>query len=113
LPLSFYDLGGLIGSKLLEYKSSWWKSLILSRGREQRYRTPAFEQFFYLAIKDHGLAPDRFDAEETACCRGRSSLTGKLKDEERPAISLPNVLRSMQKERPGRILVSSPINLGA
>ena len=34
-----------------------------------QHRTPAFEQFFYQAIKDHILAHGRIDAEEAAWLR--------------------------------------------
>jgi len=48
-----------------------------------QHRTPAFEQFFYQAIKDHILARGRIDAEEAAWLRKMLYFDGKIKDEER------------------------------
>lgn len=48
-----------------------------------QHLTPAFEQFFYQAIKDHILAHGRIDAEETAWLRRMLFADGKLADEER------------------------------
>ncbi len=48
-----------------------------------QHRTPAFERFFYQAIKDHVLADGRIDAEEAAWLRQMLSADGKLEDEER------------------------------
>jgi tellurite resistance protein len=48
-----------------------------------QHMTPAFEHFFYQAIKDHILADGRIDAEETAWLRRMLFADGKLKDEER------------------------------
>lgn len=48
-----------------------------------QHRTPAFEQFFYQAIKDHILAQGRIDAEETAWLRQMLFADGKIDDEER------------------------------
>jgi hypothetical protein len=48
-----------------------------------QHRTPAFEQFFYQAIKDHILAHGRIDAEEAAWLRRMLFADGKLEDEER------------------------------
>jgi len=45
--------------------------------------TPAFEQFFYQAIKDHILAHGRIDAEEAAWLRRMLFANGKITDEER------------------------------
>ena len=50
--------------------------------RVQR-RTPAFEKFFYQAIKDHILAHGRIDAEEAAWLRRMVLANGKITDEER------------------------------
>jgi hypothetical protein len=47
------------------------------------HRTPAFEQFFYQAIKDHLLAQGRIDAEEAAWLRRMLFSDGKIRDEER------------------------------
>jgi hypothetical protein len=48
-----------------------------------QHLTPAFEQFFYQAIKDHILAHGRIDAEEAAWLRRMLFADGKLADEER------------------------------
>ena len=48
-----------------------------------QHMTPAFEQFFYQAIKDHILADGRIDAEESAWLRRVLLTDGKIKDEER------------------------------
>jgi uncharacterized tellurite resistance protein B-like protein len=48
-----------------------------------QHMTPAFEQFFYQAIKDHILAHGRIDAEEAAWLRRMLLADGKIKDEER------------------------------
>jgi hypothetical protein len=47
------------------------------------HMTPAFEQFFYQAIKDHILADGRIGVEESAWLRQMLLADGKLKDEER------------------------------
>ena len=47
------------------------------------HRTPAFEQFFYQAIKEHILARGRIDAEEAAWLRRMLFADGKIDDEER------------------------------
>jgi uncharacterized protein len=56
--------------------------LILLHNR-MRHLTPAFERFFYRAIKDHILADGRIDAEEAAWLRRMICADGKLDDEER------------------------------
>ena len=48
-----------------------------------QHRTPAFEQFFYKAIKDHILANGRIDAAEAAWLRQMVFTDGKIADEER------------------------------
>ena len=48
-----------------------------------QHLTPAFEQFFYQAIKDHILADGRIDAEEAAWLRQMLFADGKIDDEER------------------------------
>ena len=48
-----------------------------------QHRTPAFEKFFYQAIKDHILAHGRIDAEEAAWLRRMLFADGRIKDEER------------------------------
>ncbi|MFL5341399.1 MAG: hypothetical protein ACJ8F7_14740 [Gemmataceae bacterium] len=45
--------------------------------------TPAFEQFFYKAIKDHLLADGRIDAEEVAWLRQAFFDGPWIKDDER------------------------------
>lgn len=48
-----------------------------------QHRTPAFEKFFFQAIKDHILSSGRIDAEETAWLRRLLFADGKIDDEER------------------------------
>ena len=48
-----------------------------------QHRTPAFEHFFYQAIKDHILAHGRINAEEAAWLRRMLFADGKIDDEER------------------------------
>jgi len=48
-----------------------------------QHRTPAFEKFFYQAIKDHILAHGRIDAEKAAWLRQMLFADGKIDDEER------------------------------
>jgi tellurite resistance protein len=48
-----------------------------------QHRTPAFERFFYRAVKDHVLAHGRIDAEEAAWLRRLLFADGKIDDEER------------------------------
>jgi hypothetical protein len=48
-----------------------------------QHKTPAFEQFFYRAIKDHILANGQIDAEESAWLRRMLLGDGKIEDEER------------------------------
>ena len=45
--------------------------------------TPAFNQFFYKALKDHILSDGRIDAEESAWLRQLLFADGKIDDEER------------------------------
>jgi len=47
------------------------------------HRSPAFEKFFYQAIKDHILAHGRINAEETTWLRQMLTANGKIHDEER------------------------------
>ena len=46
-------------------------------------RTPAFENFFYKAIKDHILANGRIDAAEAEWLRRMIFSNGKIADEDR------------------------------
>jgi uncharacterized tellurite resistance protein B-like protein len=48
-----------------------------------QHLTPAFEQFFYQAIKDHILADGLIDAEEAAWLRRMLFADGKIDDRER------------------------------
>jgi len=48
-----------------------------------QHRTPAFETFFYQAIKDHILAHGRINQKETAWLRRMLFAGGKIDDEER------------------------------
>ncbi len=48
-----------------------------------QHMTPAFEHFFYQAIKHHILADGRIDAEEVAWLSRMLFADGKIKDEER------------------------------
>jgi hypothetical protein len=48
-----------------------------------QHMTPAFNQFFYRAIKDHILADGHISAEETAWLRQLLFADGKIDDEER------------------------------
>jgi hypothetical protein len=48
-----------------------------------QHMTPAFEHFFYQAIKDHILAHGKINAEETAWLRRMLFAGGKIDDHER------------------------------
>jgi hypothetical protein len=48
-----------------------------------QHSTPAFEQFFYQAIKDHILADGWIDGEYAAWLRRMLCADGKIADEER------------------------------
>jgi hypothetical protein len=48
-----------------------------------QHLTPAFEHFFYQAIKDHILARGLIDAEEAAWLRRMLFADGKIDDQER------------------------------
>jgi hypothetical protein len=48
-----------------------------------QHRTPAFEKFFYQAIKDHILALGRISKEESAWLRRMLFANGKIDDEGR------------------------------
>ena len=56
--------------------------LVEMHKRVQRV-TPAFENFFYQAIKDHVLADGKIDAEEVAWLRQLLYADGKIDDRER------------------------------
>jgi len=57
--------------------------LLVELHKRVQHRTPAFEHFFYQAVKDHILAHGRIDAEETDWLRRMLFTDGKIKDEER------------------------------
>src|SRR5947209_1885446 len=48
-----------------------------------QHKNPAFDQFFYRAIKDHILAHGRINAEETSWLRRMLFADGKIDDQER------------------------------
>jgi len=48
-----------------------------------QHLTPAFDRFFYKAIKDHMLVSGRIDAEKTAWLRRMVFADGKIHDEDR------------------------------
>jgi len=48
-----------------------------------QHRTPAFEKFFYQAIKDHILAHGRISKEESTWLRRMLFVDGKIDDEGR------------------------------
>jgi len=48
-----------------------------------QHLTPAFDRFFYRAIKDHLLVDGRIEAEEVAWLRHSLFANGKAKDEAR------------------------------
>jgi len=48
-----------------------------------QHRTPAFDKFFYRALKDHILTDGRIDAEEAAWLRQLLFADGRIDDEER------------------------------
>jgi hypothetical protein len=48
-----------------------------------QHLTPAFEHFFYQAVKDHILAQGRIDAEESNWLRQMLFADGKIDDRER------------------------------
>ena len=48
-----------------------------------QHLTPAFDHFFYRAIKEHILAHGRIDAEEAVWLRRMLFADGKIDDEER------------------------------
>jgi hypothetical protein len=57
--------------------------LLVELHKRVQHLTPAFEQLFYQAIKDHILAQGRIDAEEAAWLRRMLFADGKIDDEER------------------------------
>jgi len=67
--------GGKIDRKTADFLAELHKRV--------RHRTPAFEKFFYQAIKDHIMANRQINEEETAWLRRQLLADGKLDDEER------------------------------
>ena len=57
--------------------------LLVELHKRVQHCTPAFEQFFYQAIKDHILAHGRIDAEEAAWLRRMLFADGTFHDEGR------------------------------
>jgi hypothetical protein len=57
--------------------------LLVDLHKRVQHMTPAFEHFFYQAIKDHILADGRIDAEEAVWLRQMLFADGSIKDEER------------------------------
>ena len=48
-----------------------------------QHKTPAFEKFFYRAIKDHVLASGRIDAEQATWLRGILATGNWIQDDDR------------------------------
>jgi hypothetical protein len=67
--------GGKIGRREADF--------LVELHKRVQHRTPAFEHFFYQAIKDHILAHGRIDDEESAWLRRMLFADGKIDDEER------------------------------
>ena len=57
--------------------------LLVELYKRVQHRTPAFEKFFYQAIKDHILANGWINVEEVAWLRRMLFAPGKINDEER------------------------------
>ena len=57
--------------------------LLVELHKRVQHRTPAFEKFFYQAIKDHVLANGRIGVEKSAWLRRMVFADGKIDDEER------------------------------
>jgi hypothetical protein len=56
--------------------------LLVELHKRVQHCTPAFEKFFYQAIKDHILADGRIDAEETAWLRQMLFADNKIDDQQ-------------------------------
>jgi uncharacterized membrane protein YebE (DUF533 family) len=64
-----------------------------------QHLTPAFEHFFYRAIKDHILADGHIDAEEAAWLRRMLFADGKIDDRERKLLhELKGEARQVSRE---------------
>jgi hypothetical protein len=57
--------------------------LLVELHKRVEHKTPAFDKFFYQAIKDHILTHGRIDAEEADWLRQMLFADGKIEDEER------------------------------
>jgi uncharacterized tellurite resistance protein B-like protein len=68
-------VGGKIGRQEADF--------LVELHKRVQHHTPAFEHFFYQAMKDHILADGRINGGETAWLRQLLSADGKIKDEER------------------------------
>jgi hypothetical protein len=68
-------VGGKIGPRGADF--------LVELHKRVQHRTPAFEHFFYQAIKDHFLAHGRIDAEDAAWLRRMLFDDGKIDDRER------------------------------
>jgi hypothetical protein len=67
--------GGKIGRREADF--------LVELHKRVQHVTPAFEHFFYQAIKEHILAHGRIDAEETAWLRRMLFADGNIEDQER------------------------------
>jgi len=56
---------------------------LVSLHKRVEHRTPAFDQFFYRAVKDHLLTTGRIDAEAANWLRQMIFADGKVDDQER------------------------------
>jgi hypothetical protein len=75
LRKKLYPSGGKIERREADF--------LVALHKQVQHITPAFEQFFYQAIKDHILAHGRIDAEKAAWLRRMLLDDEKIKDEER------------------------------
>jgi hypothetical protein len=64
-----------------------------------QHLTPAFEHFFYQALKDHILADGRIDAEEAAWLRQSLLAEARINDQERKLLhELKGEARQVSRE---------------
>jgi hypothetical protein len=61
----------------------WAADFLVELHKRVQHMTPAFEHFFYQAIKNHVLHAGWIDAEEVAWLRRMLFADGKIQDEER------------------------------
>jgi hypothetical protein len=66
---------GVIGRKEADF--------LVELHKRVQHGTPAFERFFYQAVKNHILTHGRIDAEEAAWLRRMLFADGKIDDRER------------------------------